>query len=61
MACVKFVIWNGQFWLKQLSWAGRKRDNAGYPILFELMRSIPDLVERQSQAKVAGAKRKLGT
>ena len=44
------------------SWMGRKRDNAGHSIMFELIRSIPDdLVERQSQAKVAGAKRKLGT
>lgn len=43
------------------SWMGRKRDNAGYSIMFELIRSIPDLVGRQYQANVAGAKRKLGT
>jgi len=43
-----------------IAWAGRKHDNEGCTILYQLLRCIPELVEDQTLTKsVAGKKRKL--
>jgi len=43
-----------------IAWAGRKHDNKGCTILYQLLRCIPELVEDQTLTKtVVGEKRKL--
>ena len=43
-----------------IAWAGRKHDNEGCTILYQLLRCIPELVEDQTLTKtVVGEKRKL--
>jgi len=45
-----------------IAWAGRKHDDEGCTILYQLLRCIPELAEDQTLTKtVVGAKRKLKT
>jgi len=44
-----------------IAWAGRKHDDEGCTVLYQLFQGIPELVEDQTLTKtVVGEKRKIG-